>query len=40
MDLTGVSFDIADVLATGSLVLAAVALIWGAKKALNWAIGL
>ncbi len=35
MDITSVVFDTKDVLAVGSLVLAAVAAIWGVKKAIS-----
>lgn len=35
MDLTGVTYNTADVLAVASLVLAAVAVIWGARKAVS-----
>ncbi|MFK5882368.1 MAG: hypothetical protein QM482_09160 [Sulfurospirillum sp.] len=35
MDLTGVAFNTADVLSVGALVLAAVATIWGVKKAIS-----
>lgn len=35
MDLTGVTFNTADVLSVGSLVLAATAVIWGVLKAIS-----
>ena len=37
MDLTNVSYNTADVLTVGSLVLAAVAAIWGVRKAIAMA---
>ena len=37
MDLTGVSFNTADVLAVATLVLGAVAIIWGYRKAISMA---
>ena len=37
MDLTNVAFNTADVLSVAGLVLAAVATIWGAKKAISMA---
>lgn len=37
MDLTGVAFNTADVVAVGSLVLGAVATIWGVSKAIGMA---
>lgn len=35
MDLSGVAFNTADVFAVGSLVLVAVAAIWGVRKAIS-----
>ena len=35
MDLTGVVYNTGDVIAIGSLVLAAVAAIWGVRKAIS-----
>lgn len=37
MDLTGVAFATADVLAVGSLVLVGTGVIWGVKKAIGMA---
>ena len=37
MDLTGVAFNTADVIAVGTLVLIAVATIWGVRKAISMA---
>ena len=37
MDLTSVAFNTADVMAVGSLMLAATAVIWGVLKALSLA---
>jgi len=37
MDLTGVSFNTADILAVGSLILAATSVIWGVYKAIGLA---
>ncbi len=37
MDLTNVAFNTADVVAVGTLVLVAVAVIWGVSKAINMA---
>ncbi len=37
MDLTGVAFNTADVIAVGLLVLTAVATIWGVRKAISMA---
>ena len=37
MDLSGVAFNTADVFAVGSLVLAAVAVIWGVRKTISMA---
>ena len=37
MDLTNVAFNTADVVAVGTLVLAAVAVIWGVSKAISMA---
>lgn len=35
MDISGVAFNTADVLAVGALVLAGTAVIWGARKAIS-----
>ncbi|WP_228255907.1 major capsid protein [Malaciobacter pacificus] len=37
MDLTNVAFNTADVIAVGTMVLTAVAVIWGVKKAISMA---
>ena len=37
MDLTNVSFNTADALSVGTLVLTAVATIWGVRKAISMA---
>ena len=37
MDLTGLSFNTADVVAVGSLILTATAVIWGVVKAISLA---
>ena len=37
MDLTTVAFNTADALSVGSLVVAAVAVIWGVRKAISMA---
>lgn len=37
MDLTSVAFNTADVISVGTLVLTAVAVIWGVKKAIGMA---
>lgn len=37
MDLTGVTFNTSDVMAVGSMVLAATAVIWGVIKAISMA---
>ena len=36
MDLSNVAFNTADALAVGALVLAAVATLWGVKKAISF----
>ncbi len=37
MDLTGVSFNTADALTLASLVVGALAVLWGAKRAIGFA---
>lgn len=37
MDLTSVAFNTADVIAVGTLVLVATAVIWGVRKAISMA---
>ena len=37
MDLTGVAFNTADALAIASLVIGALAVLWGAKRAIGFA---